>query len=173
MRRHIGILLTALAAGAGGLAAQQPPTLREWTVPWARTRPRDPYLDRQGRVWFVGQQGDYVGVLDPGTGEFRRYELALMRVMGGSRGTLFRMILLEGLILAVLGYLLGIVLSHVGMEILAGFMKNTYRYSFSGLRFLPEEVWLLGGALVVGFVAALIPALQARRTDISETLAKG
>ncbi len=103
----------------------------------------------------------------------RRYELALMRVMGGSRGTLFRMILLEGLILAVLGYLLGIVLSHVGMEILAGFMKNTYRYSFSGLRFLPEEVWLLGGALVVGFVAALIPALQARRTDISETLAKG
>lgn len=103
----------------------------------------------------------------------RRYELALMRVMGGSRGTLFRMILLEGLILAVLGYVLGIVLSHVGMGILAGFMKNTYRYSFSGLRFLPEEAWLFVGALAVGFVAALIPALQARRTDISETLARG
>lgn len=103
----------------------------------------------------------------------RRYELALMRVMGGSRGTLFRMILLEGLILAVLGYVLGIVLSHAGMGILAGFMKNTYRYSFSGLRFLPEEAWLFVGALAVGFVAALIPALQARRTDISETLARG
>ncbi len=102
----------------------------------------------------------------------RRYELALMRVMGGSPGTLFRLILLEGLLLAVMGYVLGIVLSHLGMGILAGFMKNTYRYSFTGWKFLPEEGWLLVGALVVGFVAALIPAMQARRTDISETLSR-
>lgn len=103
----------------------------------------------------------------------RRYELALMRVMGGSPGTLFRLIITEGLLLAAMGYVLGIVLSHLGMAILAGFMQNTYRYSFSGLQFLPEEIWLLGGALAVGFVAALIPALQARRTDISETLSNG
>ncbi|MBI5914329.1 MAG: ABC transporter permease [Bacteroidetes bacterium] len=103
----------------------------------------------------------------------RRYELALMRVMGGSPGTLFQLILLEGLLLAVLGYVLGIVLSHLSLGFLAGFMKNTYRYSLTGWQFLPEEIWLLGGALVVGFVAALIPALQAKRTDISETLARG
>ncbi len=103
----------------------------------------------------------------------RRYELALMRVMGGSRGTLFQLIITEGLLLAAMGYVLGILLSHLGMGILAGFMKNTYRYSFSGTQFLPEEGWLLLGALAVGFVAALIPALQARRTDISETLANG
>ncbi|MBK8568411.1 MAG: ABC transporter permease [Saprospiraceae bacterium] len=103
----------------------------------------------------------------------RRYELALMRVMGGSRGTLFQLIITEGLLLAAMGYVLGILLSHLGMAILAGFMKNTYRYSFSGTQFLPEEGWLLLGALAVGFVAALIPALQARRTDISETLGNG
>lgn len=102
----------------------------------------------------------------------RRYELALMRVMGGSPGTLFKLILLEGLLLAVMGYVLGILLSHFSLGILAGFMKSTYRYSFSGWKFLPEEAWLFVGALVVGFVAALIPALQARRTDISETLAR-
>jgi putative ABC transport system permease protein len=72
-----------------------------------------------------------------------------------------------------MGYVLGILLSHLGMAILASFMKNTYRYSFSGTQFLPEEGWLLLGALAVGFVAALIPALQARRTDISETLGNG
>ncbi|MCF8246296.1 MAG: ABC transporter permease [Saprospiraceae bacterium] len=103
----------------------------------------------------------------------RRYELALMRVMGGSRGTLFQLVILEGLLLAVMGYVLGIVLSHFSLGILAGFMKSTYRYSFSGWKFLPEEGWLFVGALAVGFVAALIPALQARRTDISETLAQG
>ncbi len=103
----------------------------------------------------------------------RKYELALMRVMGGSPGTLFNLILLEGLLLAVLGYVIGIVMSHVGMTFQAGFMKSAFRYSFSGWKFLPAEAGLLIGAIVVGILAALIPALQARRTDISETLAKG
>ena len=103
----------------------------------------------------------------------RKYELALMRVMGGTPATLFWVILLEGLILAVLGYVLGIVLSHLGMMVLANFMEDSYRYSFSGLKFLKEEGWLFLGALAVGFVAALVPAVQARGTDISETLGKG
>ncbi|MEZ4958479.1 MAG: ABC transporter permease [Saprospiraceae bacterium] len=103
----------------------------------------------------------------------RKYELAVMRVMGGSPGTLFQLIILEGLLLAVMGYALGIFLSHVGMAFLANFMEDSFRYSFSGWRFLREEIWLLGGALAVGFVAALLPALQAGRTDISETLAEG
>lgn len=103
----------------------------------------------------------------------RKYELALMRVMGGTPGTLFWLILLEGLMLAVMGYLLGIFLSHIGMTGLAFFMEDSYRYSFSGLKFLWSEAWLLLGALAVGFVAALVPALRAIRTDISGTLAKG
>ncbi len=103
----------------------------------------------------------------------RKYELALMRVMGGTPATLFWVILLEGLILAVMGYVLGIALSHLGMTVLANFMEDSYRYSFSGLQFLTAEGWLFFGALAVGFVAALVPALQARRTDISETLGKG
>ena len=49
---------------------------REWEVPYgAKTRPRDPFADAEGRVWFVGQEGNYVARLDPATGEFRRYEI--------------------------------------------------------------------------------------------------
>lgn len=49
--------------------------IREWPVPWKDTRPRDPAVDRHGRVWFVGQTGDYVGWFDPGKEEFGRFEL--------------------------------------------------------------------------------------------------
>lgn len=50
--------------------------MREWTVPWDKTRPRDPYVDdRTGRVWFVGQTGHYIAWLDPRTGEFKKYDL--------------------------------------------------------------------------------------------------
>jgi virginiamycin B lyase len=49
---------------------------REFEVPYgANTRPRDPFADAQGRVWFVGQNGNYVGRLDPKTGEFKRFEI--------------------------------------------------------------------------------------------------
>ncbi len=102
----------------------------------------------------------------------RKYELALMRVMGSSPTKIFALIVLEGLILAVLGYLIGIALSHIGMEILAKYMSDTYRYSFSGAIFLKEEIYLLFGALGIGFIAAIIPAIQAKNTDISRTLGK-
>ena len=55
--------------------AQGPLEPREWTVPWERTRPRDPVMDQAGRVWFVGQAGNYVAYLDPKSGEFKRYEI--------------------------------------------------------------------------------------------------
>jgi virginiamycin B lyase len=55
--------------------AQQTVEIREWTVPWADSRPRDPYVDARGRVWFVGQTADYVAMLDPETGQFTKYDL--------------------------------------------------------------------------------------------------
>lgn len=102
----------------------------------------------------------------------RRYELALMRTLGASPGKLFTMIILEGLLLAVLGYVLGLAISHGGMELLAGKMKEAYRYTFTGRTFLAEEGYLLLGALALGFIAAVIPAIQARNTEISKTLAE-
>ena len=49
--------------------------IREWKVPWENTRPRDPAVAKDGRIWFCGQEGNYIAVLNPRTGEFKRYEL--------------------------------------------------------------------------------------------------
>ncbi|MFT4759244.1 MAG: putative ABC transport system permease protein, partial [Saprospiraceae bacterium] len=103
----------------------------------------------------------------------RKYELALMRVMGATPGKLFVLIILEGLLLAALGYILGILLSHLSMYFLGDYMSDEYKYSFQAWSFLKEEGYLLLGALAIGFVAAVIPAIQARNTDISETLSNG
>ncbi len=60
---------------AADAVAQQVVEIREWNVPWADSRPRDPYVDAKGRVWFVGQVGDYVAMLDPQSGQFTKYDL--------------------------------------------------------------------------------------------------
>lgn len=62
-------------AGAGEAAAADSVEIREWAVPWQSSRPRDPIVDALGRVWFVGQRGNYLGALDPETGEFGRRDL--------------------------------------------------------------------------------------------------
>lgn len=103
----------------------------------------------------------------------RRYELALMRSLGAPPSKIFAMIVLEGLLIAGFGYMAGIALSHSGMQILASYMQDAYRYSFSGALFLREEGYLALGALGVGLLAALIPAVQASRTDIHTTLSEG
>jgi virginiamycin B lyase len=67
------LLLSAQASAPTPAGADAP---REWTVPYgAETRPRDPYTDEEGRVWFVGQNGNYIAHLDPRTNQFRRFEI--------------------------------------------------------------------------------------------------
>ena len=69
--------VAALAVlSAGPVVAQDNPLEpKEFTVPWASTRPRDPIMDQAGRVWFVGQQGNYIAYLDPKTGQFKQYSI--------------------------------------------------------------------------------------------------
>ncbi len=101
----------------------------------------------------------------------RKYELAVMRTLGARPGFLFQLIIFEGIIIAVLGYFCGIALSHGSMVLLADFLEKSYRYDFSAAIFLKEEIYIFGGSLVIGIIAAIIPAFQASKTDIHATLA--
>lgn len=102
----------------------------------------------------------------------RRKELALMRSLGGSRTILLGLLLSEGLILAVGGALLGLLLSHLGLYFIAQLVSAKYRYDFAAFFLLPAELWLLAAAFGVGIIAALIPALRAANTDVHRTLAE-
>jgi virginiamycin B lyase len=70
---RVALLGVTVAVPASAQGPLEPP--KEWTVPWERTRPRDPIQDQSGRVWFVGQSGNYIAYLDPRSGDFKRYEI--------------------------------------------------------------------------------------------------
>ena len=100
----------------------------------------------------------------------RKYELALLRVMGSSRAGLFFLILLEGIGIALLGWLTGTLLSHVGMMVLGHYLTEDFGYDFQAWVLLKEEWYLFFIAIGLGIVAALVPALKAAGTDINQTL---
>ena len=102
----------------------------------------------------------------------RRYELALMRTMGGSRRGLFLLLLLEGGILSTGGSLLGLVLSRVGLVVLAQLVEDKFRYDWSGIGVLEGELLLVGLAIFVGLVAAAVPGISAVKMDTSRTLSE-
>ncbi|GAB4168982.1 MAG: hypothetical protein Kow0020_02520 [Wenzhouxiangellaceae bacterium] len=72
--RFASMLVSALALASLALA-ETPVRIHEWEVAWPNTRPRDPAVAADGRIWFVGQAGDYAAVFDPDTERFVRYEL--------------------------------------------------------------------------------------------------
>ena len=123
--------------------------------------------------WFItiiAMFSVFIGLLNSLRG--RKYEIALMRVLGASKSKVLVSILFEGVILSVLGYLLCLVLSHAGMELIGSWMQNEYQYEFTGWIFLNSELTYLLVAIAIGLVSALIPAYKAYNTDISETLSK-
>lgn len=101
----------------------------------------------------------------------RVYDLAVMRAMGASREAVFAIILLEGALLTTFGSLAGMLLGHGALQCI-GYWQGSPQARLDALVFLPEEGWLLGAGLLIGLVAALLPALRAYRTDISETMSK-
>ena len=100
----------------------------------------------------------------------RKYELALMRVNGASPFKLFALILLEGLILAVIGSLIGMAIGHFALGLFGDMASERYNYSFTVFKFLKAEIWLFVASLVIGTIAALVPAVIAYKTEIRKTL---
>jgi putative ABC transport system permease protein len=105
--------------------------------------------------------------------EERRYDLAVMRTLGASPRRLFGLLMTEGLVLALAGALIGIALGHAFASMLGAWLEHEQYPGVTGLQYRPEELSVLGVALVVSLAAALLPAWRAYRTDVSQTLAKG
>jgi putative ABC transport system permease protein len=102
--------------------------------------------------------------------EERRHDLSLLRVLGAPRGRLFRLLILEGVTLTAAGVILGLLLGHLGAEIIGHRLADSRHVEFSGAVWAREELWLVLAALGLGVMAALIPALRAHLSDIAQTL---
>lgn len=101
----------------------------------------------------------------------RKYELALIRVMGGSRFRLFSIVILEGISFAIIGYMIGFIVSRLAMLFLSSYTDNNFNYTLQQW-VTPTDLSLLIASLIIGIVAAVIPAIKAMKTNISKTLSQ-
>jgi putative ABC transport system permease protein len=102
----------------------------------------------------------------------RKYEFALMRVNGASRFQLLKLVLLESMFLCLVGFLLGIVISRIGLLLISSTTDDQFKMAFDPFVILWEKEGILFAVTIfVGLLAALIPAIKAYSLNISKTLA--
>ena len=101
----------------------------------------------------------------------RQREIAIRLAIGANRGALVRQLLVESLILAVAGGALGILISSVGLRLLLSAklplplpITLDVGVDFKILTFA------LGASVAAGVLFGLLPALQATRADVIETI---
>ncbi len=119
---------------------------------------------------FASVLGIFIALLN--SMKERKYDLAIMRTLGGSRFSLFSLVIIEGLLISLAGGILGILLGHAAIEVAGRFFSEAQQFEVTGFVFITEEWAVLVLALIVGIIASIIPAFMAYKTDIAQTLAK-
>jgi putative ABC transport system permease protein len=102
----------------------------------------------------------------------RKYDLAILRTLGASRGQLVALVFLEGISLTILGAIFGIAFGHGFLALIVEFASQEVVSLVDPWIFLAEEGLIFGYALAVGIIASLIPAWSAYQTSIAKQLTK-
>ncbi len=98
------------------------------------------------------------------------FEIALLRALGLSRIHIFMLMLFQGILLALLGWITGIILSHGTFILIAQNLKYFHAPEFTLI--LNKELFLLVYTLIVGVIAAIIPSIKVYNYDIHFLLNK-
>lgn len=105
----------------------------------------------------------------------RRYDLAVMRVMGASPARLFITTLLEGLLLSGTGAIIGIISGHLMAYGIVASLDTLNGLILANTLLIPQwqDLYLIALGLFIGLLASLIPSVLSARTNIAALLAKG
>jgi predicted permease len=100
----------------------------------------------------------------------RNKEIAIRAALGADRGRVIRQLLTESVLLAIVGGILGLALSALGVRVLLRFgPENVPRLAQVGLDW-HVLVFTLVIAVLTGIIFGLAPALHGSKTNLSESL---
>lgn len=101
----------------------------------------------------------------------RRREIAIMRALGARRAQILRVILQEAVVISLVGACLGVVLCHLAVLLLGGWITDKASIDVEWARFSWDEIELILLAGVLGGIAGVLPAIKGSATPVADNLA--
>ena len=105
--------------------------------------------------------------------EERRYDIAIMRLVGASSARVAGLLLLEAWLLAGVALALGLALGAAAVAVVGSWLAEARAFSLSASAIGPAMGLVVTVALAVATLAAVLPAWRAARMDVSRVLAMG
>jgi putative ABC transport system permease protein len=102
----------------------------------------------------------------------RRYDLAVIRMMGAKRGELLLLTVMEGVVLAGAGAILGMAMAYLCLFGLGVYVNGLRELAVIRWLWHPVQSLLLVVVPVLGGLAAVVPAVRAMRIDVARQLAQ-
>lgn len=100
----------------------------------------------------------------------RYHDIAIMRALGASRGTVMIVILLESVLLSLGGGVLGVLLGHGVIGLASPWIEGETGVTIGFLQFEWNELILIPGLILLASLAGYVPAMAAYRTDVAKAL---
>ena len=100
----------------------------------------------------------------------RRRELAILRILGARRRTVFGMLVGEAALISALGGLAGFLGGHLTVAAVSGLVEQSAGFRPSALVLLPEEVLAYLLVIGAGALAGVLPGFEAYRSDVASNL---
>ncbi len=123
-----------------------------------------------GFLVAVSLAGVFIGLLN--SIRDRRYDLAVFRTLGASRQKIMLLVAIEGMSIAFIGSILGLLLGCGLIEGIGAFTDKGREMGLEGLFLLKDVLVLWGGVMLLSLIACLVPAWEAYKADIRMTLTR-
>jgi putative ABC transport system permease protein len=100
----------------------------------------------------------------------RSRDVAIMRALGARRSVVLATVLIEAILLAVGGGIIGLLLGHGTVGLIGPWIATNAGVTAGVLSYTTAELFLVPFLIVLAILAALLPAVAAYRTDVARWL---
>ncbi len=102
--------------------------------------------------------------------EQRRRQIAVLRVLGCSKGRVFSMVMTESAMLGLAGSVAGVAIAFVGAQFVAGIMKSRLGLVIEPGLGIEWVLFTIVATVLLASLAGVVPSMMAYRTSVSRAL---
>lgn len=95
-------------------------------------------------------------------------DISILRALGANRKTVFSIILLEAMVIAIVGAVIGFIIAHLGIMLLGNFTAAKFGLDISGFMLAKGELVAILITIILSLLAGMVPGMMVYKADATK-----